>query len=132
VCGLVGPHGAGKTTLLEIFTTILLPSAGRASVLGHDVAAHPARVRACVTYAPAGGTAFFPRLTGRQNLEFFAALHDIPHREWRSRAADAATRFQIAHAIDRRVVADRDVAALARTPGGLATVYRDATGGSDA
>ncbi|MDA1305766.1 MAG: ABC transporter ATP-binding protein [Acidobacteria bacterium] len=102
VCGLVGPNGAGKTTLLEILATILLPSAGRASVHGHDVAAHPARVRRCVTYAPAGGTAFFPRLTGRQNLEFFAALHDIPHREWRRRAAGAATQFQIAYAIDRR------------------------------
>ncbi len=103
VCGILGPNGAGKTTLLEIFATILLPSAGRASVHGYDVAADSARVRQCLTYAPAGGAAFFPRLTGRQNLEFFAALHDIPQRDWRGRAADAAMQFHIEDAIDRRV-----------------------------
>lgn len=100
---MLGHNGAGKTTLLEILATLLTPHQGRARVLGHDVATDASAVRRVIAYAPAGGTAFFPRLTGRQNLEFFAALYDIPRRDWRARGADAAEEFAIADALDRRV-----------------------------
>jgi ABC-2 type transport system ATP-binding protein len=62
-----------------------------------------AAVRRLVAFAPAGGSAFFPRLTGRQNLEYFAALHDLPRRDWRARGASAADVFGISAALDRRV-----------------------------
>jgi ABC-2 type transport system ATP-binding protein len=103
LCAVLGHNGAGKTTLLEILATLLVPHQGRASVVGHDIVDAAAAVRRLVAYAPAGGTAFFPRLTGRQNLEFFAALHNISRRDWRARGEEAARAFGIIDAIDRRV-----------------------------
>lgn len=103
LCGVLGHNGAGKTTLLEILATLLIPHGGRASVCGHDVVSGATAVRRTIAYAPAGGSAFFPRLTGRQNLEFFAALYDIPRAAWRARGAEAAEEFAIADALDRRV-----------------------------
>lgn len=103
IVGILGHNGAGKTTLLEILATLLLPSAGRARVMGHDVVTASAHVRRSLAFAPSGGTSFFPRLTGRQNLEYFASLHDVPHRQWRVRGEEAAAVFDIADALDRRV-----------------------------
>lgn len=77
VFGIVGHNGAGKTTLLEILATIVLPDSGRAAVAGHDVVAEAGEVRRLVAYCPAAAQTFYPRLTGLQNLEFFAALHGV-------------------------------------------------------
>lgn len=103
IVGILGHNGAGKTTLLEILATVLLPQSGRAAVLGHDVVGAPAQVRRVLAYAPSGGSSFFPRLTGRQNLEYFAALYNVPQREWRSRSEAAAAVFDIVDALHRRV-----------------------------
>jgi ABC-2 type transport system ATP-binding protein len=103
IVGILGHNGAGKTTLLEILATLLLPQAGRATVLDHDVVDAPRAVRRVLAYAPAGGTSFFPRLTGRQNLEYFAALYNVPRRQWRIHGEEAAAVFDIADALDRRV-----------------------------
>jgi ABC-2 type transport system ATP-binding protein len=103
ICAILGPNGAGKTSLLEILATVLLPSGGHASVCGHDVVAHAAAVRRLVTYAPAGGAGLFPRLSGRHNLEWYAALHNLPRRQWRAVGEAAAREFDVIDAIDRRV-----------------------------
>lgn len=103
ILGVLGHNGAGKTTLLEILATLLLPQSGRAAVLGHDVVAAAPQVRRVLAYAPAGGTSFFPRLTGRQNLEYFAALYNVPRREWRTRSEAAAAVFDIGGPLHRRV-----------------------------
>jgi ABC-2 type transport system ATP-binding protein len=72
---LLGPNGAGKTTLIKILSTLVLPDGGRASVDGHDVAREPGPAKRSVGYAVADERSFYWRLTGRQNLEFFASLH---------------------------------------------------------
>ncbi len=43
--GLLGPNGSGKTTLFRILSTLMIPSSGRATILGYDTAQEPARVR---------------------------------------------------------------------------------------
>ena len=43
--GLLGPNGSGKTTLFRILSTLMVPSAGRAAIMGYDAAQEPARVR---------------------------------------------------------------------------------------
>ena len=77
VLGLVGANGAGKTTLLEILSTLLLPTSGRAHVCGYDVVRQAARVREFVCCCSSSAQAFYPRLTGAGNLEFFAVLNDL-------------------------------------------------------
>ena len=71
--GLVGPDGAGKTTLFRILTTLVLPDAGSATVLGFDVARDLWAIRSRVGYMP-GGFSLYPDLSVAENLEFFAAV----------------------------------------------------------
>ena len=108
ICGVLGGNGAGKTTLLEILATLIRPSAGTAAIDGCDVRRQPAAVRRRIAYCPAGGRAFYARLTGRHNLEFFGALHDVPARQLRSRIETAAALFDVRDALDRRVEACSD------------------------
>lgn len=88
VFGILGPNGAGKTTLLKILSTLVLPTAGRAWVSGLDVAEAPLLARRSVGYCLDTERSFYYRLTGIQNLEFFAALNDVPRHEVASRVAD--------------------------------------------
>jgi ABC-2 type transport system ATP-binding protein len=74
---LLGPNGAGKTTLIKILGTLVLPDGGRAVVDGHDVAREPGPAKTAVGYAVGDERSFYWRLTGRQNLEFFAALYGL-------------------------------------------------------
>jgi ABC-type multidrug transport system ATPase subunit len=71
--GLVGPDGGGKTTLFRMLTTLLLPDAGTATVLGFDVARDLWDIRSRVGYMP-GGFSLYPDLSVAENLEFFAAV----------------------------------------------------------
>ena len=103
ICGVLGGNGAGKTTLLEILATLIRPSAGTAAVDGCDVVRQPAAVHRRIAYCPAGGSAFYARLTGRHNLEFFGALYGVPARELQSRIEAAADGFGVHDALDRRV-----------------------------
>lgn len=71
--GLIGPDGAGKTTLLRILVTLLVPDAGSASVLGHDVVKDMWKLRTRVGYM-AGRFALYPDLGVEENLRFFASV----------------------------------------------------------
>ncbi|MEW6202444.1 MAG: ABC transporter ATP-binding protein [bacterium] len=88
VVALVGRNGAGKTTLLKILTTLVLPTSGKARIDGTDVVSEPDRVRALAGFATGDERSFYWRLTGRQNLELFAALYNLPTRLIRSRVEE--------------------------------------------
>ncbi|HEX6527265.1 MAG TPA: ABC transporter permease [Streptosporangiaceae bacterium] len=100
VFGLLGPNGAGKTTLVRILATLLAPDAGRAEVLGHDVAGEPAAVRELI-----GLTGQFAAvdelLTGRENLEMFGRLFKLSRDQAHRRAGELLERFDLAQAADR-------------------------------
>lgn len=71
--GLVGPDGGGKTTLFRILTTLLLPDAGRATVLDRDVGRDLWEIRSRVGYMP-GRFSLYPDLSVEENLRFFASV----------------------------------------------------------
>jgi len=83
--GLLGPNGAGKTTTIKMLITLLLPTTGQASVLGFDVVAHPREVRRRVGYVFGGDRGLYDRLSGLDNLRYFAELYAVPPREQRTR-----------------------------------------------
>jgi ABC-2 type transport system ATP-binding protein len=82
--GFLGPNGAGKTTTIRILATLLPPTAGRATVAGIDVVAHPAEVRRRVGFAMQA-VAIDQLSTGRENLELIGRLHRVPGPELRRR-----------------------------------------------
>ncbi|HHH82246.1 MAG TPA: ABC transporter ATP-binding protein [Chloroflexi bacterium] len=78
--GLLGPNGAGKTTTVKMLTTLLLPTGGTARVLGHDVFASPNEVRKRIGFMYGGERGLYWRLSGFDNLRYFASLYHIDRR----------------------------------------------------
>lgn len=79
--GLLGRNGAGKTTLVKILCTLLPPDEGTGSVNGFDVAKQQMQVKQSIgTIFSVGERGFFWRLTGYSNLEFYAAINNVPRR----------------------------------------------------
>ena len=77
IFGLLGANGAGKTTTLRMLSTILAPTSGTATLLGHDVVTNPEGVRKNLGFYSAT-TALYPRLTTRETIEFFARINQYP------------------------------------------------------
>jgi len=73
IFGFIGPDGAGKTTLFRILTTLMLPDAGEARVLGLDVVTGLWELRRRIGYMP-GRFSLYPDLSVEENLRFFAAV----------------------------------------------------------
>ena len=79
--GLLGRNGAGKTTLVKVLCTLLPPDEGTASVNGFDVIKQQMQVKQSIgTIFSVGERGFFWRLTGYSNLEFYAAINNVPRR----------------------------------------------------
>lgn len=101
VFGLMGPNGGGKTTLLRVLATLLLPDSGRAFVNGYDVVTHPGEVKRSIGYCYEGERSFYFRLTGRQNLEFFAALQNLSGRRLKEEVSRVLELLEISTFADR-------------------------------
>jgi len=78
VVALLGPNGSGKTSTLKLISTMLLADAGSVRVGGFDAQHDGSEVRRQVGIAVANERSFFPRLSARENLDFFAALDEVP------------------------------------------------------
>ena len=83
--GLLGPNGAGKTTTIKILTTLLLPTSGRATVLGFDVAKQAKDVRRRIGYVFGGERGLYDRLSALDNLRYFADIYNVPPRAQKAR-----------------------------------------------
>ncbi len=76
---LLGPNGSGKTTLLKLIAGVLLPDRGEVVVGGLRTSTGSGAVRKRVGFLIASERSFYPRLSVRENLEFFASLDEV-HR----------------------------------------------------
>ena len=94
IVGLLGPNGAGKTTLLRMLTTLTLPTAGRASVLGHDVVRDALAVRRSIgVVLQQYAVELF--LTVRDNLTTFGRFHGLSLQDCRERAEKVLAQFHL-------------------------------------
>jgi sodium transport system ATP-binding protein len=100
ITGLLGPNGAGKTTLLRMLATLIIPDSGSASIGGLDVVRDRYAVRENVgVLSDARG--LYPRLTARENIRYFGALHG------RSGAALESRIDALTHTLGLTALADR-------------------------
>jgi len=86
--GLLGPNGAGKTTTIKMLITLLIPTSGTARVLGLDVVKDAREVRKRIGYVFGGERGLYERLSGLDNLRYFAELYAVPPREQRRRIGE--------------------------------------------
>jgi len=100
--GLLGPNGAGKTTLTKMLCTLILPTSGHATVCGHDVVAEAPAVRQQVGLVDCQERSFFWRLSGWENLVFFASLAGLYGATARRRIAEMVDLVGLEREIDRR------------------------------
>jgi ABC-2 type transport system ATP-binding protein len=100
IFGLLGPNGAGKSTLVKIMMTVVKPTRAAGTILGHTVGHKPTLAK--IGYLPEHHR--FPRyLTGRQTLEFFAALCDVDRATRKKRAAELLETVGMTTWADHRV-----------------------------
>ncbi len=99
VFGLLGANGAGKTTTLRMLATILQPTGGAASVMGHNVVEEPQRVRESIGFYTAS-TALYPRLTARETLAFFARINGVAERSVKERTEELVSVFGLTEYAD--------------------------------
>jgi len=99
--GLLGPNGAGKTTLIKMLSTLILPTSGSALVNGYDLT-QDGPIKASIGLVTSDERSFFWRLTGRQNLEFFAQLHAVSAQQIADRVNEVLDNVALLNVADQR------------------------------
>jgi ABC-2 type transport system ATP-binding protein len=95
IFGLLGPNGAGKSTTIRMLCTLLEPTSGTAQVNGFDIVRQANDVRRSLGTVLAGERSIYWKLTGRENLEYFAALYHIPPALAKKRVEELIERMEI-------------------------------------
>jgi ABC-2 type transport system ATP-binding protein len=103
IFGLLGPNGAGKTTTIRMLSTLLEPSSGSATINGYDVTRQAKEVRQTLGAVLTGERSIYWKLTGRENLDYFAALYHLPPAIAKQRVQELVDRLALAHKADELV-----------------------------
>jgi sodium transport system ATP-binding protein len=136
VTGLLGPNGAGKTTTLRMLSSLVEPDAGHASVDGIDVHEQPQAALRRLGMLP-DSRGLYPRLSTREHLEYFGALHGLGKHQLEGRISELANLLDLHDILDRRVAGfsqgERTKVAIARAlvHGPHNVVLDEATNGLD-
>jgi ABC-2 type transport system ATP-binding protein len=101
--GLLGENGAGKTTLFKILATLVIPDSGAAIVNGVDVGRSPSRVREILAPVIADERSLNWRLSARENMRLFAALHSLRGAAAERRIDELLELVKLVEAADRAV-----------------------------
>ena len=95
IFGLLGPNGAGKSTTIRMLCTLLEPTSGTATINGFDIVSQANEVRRSLGTLLAGERSIYWKLTGRENLEYFAALYHIPPTTAHRRVEELIERMEL-------------------------------------
>ncbi|MAD17258.1 MAG: ABC transporter [Alteromonadaceae bacterium] len=101
VLGLLGPNGAGKTTTLRMLSTALKPDSGSITINGTDVLINPVMARKKIGFL-SGSTGLYGRLSGRENIEYFAKLHGMTPAQIKQKIEALAELLDMHTFLDRR------------------------------
>lgn len=101
VLALLGENGAGKTTLLKILASLITPDSGRIEISGTRLGSSD-DLKQLVGFASGEERSLLFRLSGRQNLRFFGALHGLGGDRLDARIDEVCTTFDLAAFLDRR------------------------------
>jgi sodium transport system ATP-binding protein len=101
ITGMLGPNGAGKTTTLRMLGSLIRPDSGQALVDGVDVAQEPLLARRRIGLLP-DARGLYARLTAREHIAYFGALHGLAGAELDRRASALIELLDMASVADRR------------------------------
>ncbi|RLI50502.1 MAG: ABC transporter ATP-binding protein [Candidatus Thorarchaeota archaeon] len=103
VYGLLGPNGAGKTTLIKILATLVIPTSGTATIMGHDVLSDSSAVRAIIGVCQGNERSIYWKLSARENLVFFGRLYRLTKTEAKERADELLGQMGLLDKADEKV-----------------------------
>lgn len=92
---VLGPNGAGKTTLLKIIATLILPEKGTVRINGLYLDKNEEQIKSSIGLVASSERSFYQRLTGRQNLEFFAAMYGLDGKQALERTGELFRLFKV-------------------------------------
>jgi ABC-2 type transport system ATP-binding protein len=102
VLGFLGPNGAGKTTTMRMLAGFVTPTAGTASICGHDIATDPLGAKASLGYLPEGAPSY-GEMTVRRFLEFIADLRRLEGDRRRARLEYVIERLQLSQVLEQSI-----------------------------
>ena len=103
IIGLLGENGAGKTTTLRMLATMLKPTFGNAMIDGYNIIDNPNKIRERIGILFGGDVALYDRLTGRENMIYFAKLNGMSDLEADQAVNKITSELEMSDYIDRPV-----------------------------